>query len=118
MTQLHFLMDWATWASGVAFWVCLTWPLVIATFWKWWQSEWGWNMVSKTELIALALLPTTCVLEFGLREGWALQWLLVISISLIPVVVCWRTWIIFRGQFEGSTQERKDRGTNHDDSHG
>jgi hypothetical protein len=117
MTQMQFLHDWVVWASGIAFWVCLSWPLVVRTFWPWYRDEWGWNMVLKTELIAAALLATTLHYEFGIQPGLALEWVAVAAVTLIPIVLTWRTWLIYRAQQAGASEraavelrERERRG--------
>jgi hypothetical protein len=109
VTQLHFLRDWVVWASGVAFWVCLFWPAVIRLFWPWHRDEWGWNMVIKTELIAIALLSTTLHYEFGIQPGLVLEWIAVAAVTAIPVVVTWRTWIIYRAQQAGASERASIR---------
>jgi hypothetical protein len=109
VTALQFLHDWATWASGVAFWVCLSWPAVVRTFWPWHRDEWGWNMVIKTELIALALLASILKTEFGVQPGLALLWVAVVAVTLIPIVIGWRTMIIWRAQRAGALERRETR---------
>ena len=108
LTQLEVLRQWADIAAPVAFWVCAVWPAVTATFWPWWQHEWGWNMVIKTELIAVALLSSILKIEFGITSGYVLLWTTVAAVTAIPVVVAWRTWIIWRGQHEGALRDRND----------
>ena len=107
MTQLHVLRDCAQAAAGVAFWTCLLWPAVTATFWPWWRDQWGWNMVIKTEMIALALLAGVAHMEFGLPLGYPLLWTEVVAVTAIPVVLAWRTWIIWRTQRDGALRDRQ-----------
>lgn len=108
MTQLQFLADWASYAAGVAFWVCALWPALIAWFWPWWRHQWGLNMVIKTELIAFALLSTVLHREFGVADTFVLLWVTVAAVTLIPVVVVWRTILIWQGQRDGALRDRQD----------
>lgn len=107
--QMHFLEVWAAAAIGVAFWVCLFWPLIVRLFWPWNRDVWGWNMVLKTEMIALALLPGILRLEFGVDPGIGLLYVEVIAISLIPVILGWRTYIIYRAQHDGAKTRHPDK---------
>jgi hypothetical protein len=100
----HFLREWAVYAAGITFWVCFTWPAVVRLFWPWHQSMWGWNMVIKTEMIALALLTTVLKTEFGVEPGVGLEWVEVAAVTLIPVIIIWRTWLIYRDQKAGVSQ--------------
>lgn len=101
MTE-QILQDWGAVAIGVAFWSCLVWPAVVRLFWPWNHDVWGWNMALKTEMIALALLPTILKLEFGVSPGIGLLYVEVVAITLIPVILAWRTWIIWRAQRAGA----------------
>lgn len=109
MTQLHVLRDWADIAAGVAFWVCLLWPLAVRTYWPWNKHEWGWNIVIKIELISLALLASVLHTEFGVQFGLALLWTEVLAVTAIPLVVIWRAWIIWRAQRDGALRDRRPR---------
>jgi len=107
VTQLQVLREWADIAVGVTFWVCLLWPALVRPFWPWHQHEWGWNMVIKTELLALALLSAVLKIEFGVTSGLALLWIEVLAVSAIPPVVVWRAWIIWRSQRAGALRARE-----------
>jgi hypothetical protein len=109
MTQLQFLMEWGKYAVGVAFWVCFTWPAVVRLFWPWHRDAWGWNMVLKTEMVAVALLASVLKTEFGIRPGLPLEWVAVGAVTLIPFIVIWRTWIIYRDQQRGVAEGREQR---------
>jgi hypothetical protein len=110
MTQIHFLTDWGTWAEGVAFWVCFLWPALILLFWPWYKDEWGWNMVAKTEMIALALLGITLHNELGVRYGTPLlTWIGVTAVTLIPVIIAWRTLIIIGNQRRGTVRDAPEQ---------
>ena len=106
MTQMQVLVVWAHVAAGAAFWTCLLWPALVRAFWPWHRSEWGWNMVVKVELIALALLAGVLHTEFGVPLGWPVLWTEVIAVTLIPLAVIWRTLIIWRAQRDGARDER------------
>ena len=107
MTQVEVLRDWGETAIGVAFWACLLWPAVTAAFWPWWQNQWGWNMVIKTEMIAAALLASALRMEFGVTSRYALLWVTVLAITAIPLVLAWRTWIIWCSQRDGAEHDRQ-----------
>lgn len=107
--QMHFLAVWAAAAVGVAFWTCLLWPAIVRVFWPWNRDAWGWNMVLKCEMIALALLPGILRLEFGISPGIGLLYVEVVAITLIPVILGWRTWIIWKAQRGGARTRRPDK---------
>lgn len=109
MTSLHFLMDWEDAAIGAAFWTCLLWPLIVRSFWPWYRDQWGWNMIIKTEMIALALLAPILHLEFGIQPGLGLLWIGAVAITMIPVAVAWRTVIIYRDQRDGARERLAER---------
>jgi hypothetical protein len=105
MTQLQFLREWSVYAVGVAFWVCFLWPAAMRVIWPWNRSEWGWNMVIKTEMIALALFPSVLRTEFGVQAGLFLEWVVVAAVTAIPLVITWRSWIIYRAQRDGADDD-------------
>jgi hypothetical protein len=107
LTQLQLLTDWANDAAPVAFWVCALWPALTCWFWPWWQHQWGWNMVIKTELIAVALLASVLRREFGVHNMYVLGWTIVSSLTLIPIVIAWRTVLIWRAQRDGALHDRQ-----------
>lgn len=109
MTQLQFLNDWVADAAPVAFWTCLLWPALVRLIWPWNRHQWGWNMIIKTELIALALLGTVLHREFGVTNPYVLLWTVALAVTAIPLVVGWRTWIIWRGQRDGALRDRQLR---------
>jgi len=102
VTQVEVLTTWGEWAMGAAFWTCLLWPGIAAVFWPWHRSQWGWNMVIKTELIAVALLAPVLRAELGVTSLYFLLWTTVVALTLIPVVVGWRLVIIWRTQRDGA----------------
>jgi hypothetical protein len=110
MTQLQFLREWATYAIGVTFWVCFTWPAIVRLFWPWWRSMWGWNMAIKTEMLALALLASVLKTEFGIEPGLVLEWVEVAALTVIPFVIAWRTVLIYRDQKAGAERDRQGDG--------
>jgi hypothetical protein len=109
MTQLQFLAEWGKYAAGVTFWTCFTWPAVVRLFWPWHRDQWGWNMVLKTEMIAVALLASVLKTEFGIKPGLELEWVAVAAVTVIPLIVGWRTWIIYRDQQRGAAEGRARR---------
>ena len=122
MTQIAFLTDWARDVVGVTFWVCVAFPLVVSFVWPWWKSEWGWNIILLEAAIALTLLRGVLISEFGFAFGsLPLLWVAVLSLTLVPIVVVWRGFLIIRTQLSDSTpvtaKEVPD-GTHADDCHG
>lgn len=104
MTSMRLLQDIGNVSAGLAFWTCFLWPAIVRFFWAWHRSAWGWNMAIKVELIALALVPSTLYREFGVRPGIGLLWASVMAVTIIPFVLAWRTWIIWRGQRRGEAE--------------
>lgn len=103
---MQVLLEWAHIAIGAAFWTCALWPAMVRLFWPWNRHEWGWNMVIKTELVAAALLSSILKIEFGITSGLTLLWTTVLAVSAIPLVLAWRTLIIWRTQRDGALAGR------------
>ena len=89
----------------VIFYSGLLTPLVMATFWRWWQTELGWSIVAKTLCLSASLLMVMLTYWFGptdfLRSA-GLQWFTVVMLAAIPVILWWRVWVIFKTQRDGS----------------
>jgi hypothetical protein len=101
------LTVWIDWTIGVTFWLCVFWPLFILTFWKWYESEWGWNLAVKIFALALALLGPVLHDEFGFQEGTTLLTITAVALTIIPIVILWRTWIILKTQYSGTSRSKK-----------
>ena len=111
MTQLEFLHDWLSIVVNVVCWTSLAFPIVTASFWPWWQSHWSQNVVIYEICIGLATLGTTVAHDWGLpaHSLLAFYWLMAISLTLIPVIVIWRTLILFRSQRSGAEPGIRER---------
>jgi hypothetical protein len=102
MNQGQLVVDIINDGVFVAFIVCLIFPVIGAPrigFWPWYRSDWGWNIVLLEEAITLALLPIWAH-RFMKFDAPPLVWLWIdaVSIWLIPVIVIWRVYIIWRTQ--------------------
>jgi hypothetical protein len=108
MTQMHFLMDWVQIAVIASFLASAFFPVSVSFFYPWWETALGWNLVSLDGALALALLPSFLHQMFGVNitSVWFL-YLIAVSISAIPPIVLWRTWIIYRAQRAGAVNARE-----------
>lgn len=109
MTQAQLIHDIDIWVIWFVFAVSVTFPVVTGAFWPWWRSAWGWNIVLLELAIALALFPAWLSIVFtGLTERFllAFEWLQIGSVSLVGIVVVWRTFLIWRTQVNAE-RERK-----------
>lgn len=101
--EMRILTDWAEWAIGLAFWLSVSFVPIVSFFWRWWKDSWGWNIVLLEVTIALALLRTTLIVEFGLlRSGMLVLWLTDAAVSLVPIIITWRIVLILQGQYRGA----------------
>jgi hypothetical protein len=108
MTMLQFLTDWIQDAVLAGFIVSFFFPIVIALYWRWWQHEFGWNVVALEWSIAIALFPAFLHRVFGvsLTSVWY-QWTIAVALTLIPVILIWRAWAIYKVQKDGSSRRER-----------
>lgn len=100
MSAVVLLRDVDVIAVQAGFWASVAFPTVTATFWPWWKSWWGRNLVALDLAIALSLLSAVLQVEFdmepGSTPGHVLLWISSVSLCLVPVVIVWRgvlTWV-------------------------
>ena len=107
MTQLQLLMKLSEVAVNLIFWSGIVLPIILAPFWPWWKSSWGWNIVALEFALSLALVGAILRLDLGLRTNDLLlfAWLTVFSLWTVPVIVAWRTVIILREQYRQAKRE-------------
>jgi hypothetical protein len=86
---------------NVAFITSALFTPVTSLFWPWWQSTWGWNIVTLEACIAGTLLASWLFLDFGV-DFQALQWITAVFLALIIVVITWRAVMIWREQRRGA----------------
>jgi len=100
MTQAQALAMIDRWLINITFAVAVLFPAVTAFFWPWWRSVWGINMILLEGCIAVTLLPTLLLLDFGI-DNWALQWLQAAALTGVAAVIIWRGFLIWRTQAAG-----------------
>jgi len=99
MNQVHLQQQIGVVVSNLAFWTCLSFPLVTWFYWNWRDSWWGRNIVIMDLLVALALLGGVLRADLGLTADPVLfGWVTLVSVGLVPVVVVQRTLLIWRAQ--------------------
>jgi hypothetical protein len=100
VTQEQFLMDAAAWIINIIFWSGLVSPILVGTFWPWRESHWGQNIMSFDICVSLALLGSVIKHDWGFPGSWLLgfEWLELVSLSCIPVIIVWRTVMIWKRQ--------------------
>jgi hypothetical protein len=105
VTQAQLIRDLGEYAIWFSFLAAVGFPLVTSLFWPWWRSEWGWNIVTLEMAIAVALLPAWMHFAFGLttRGSYGFAWLQVGAVTLVGVIIVWRTVLIFLTQRHGLT---------------
>lgn len=70
----------------------------------WWRSEAGRNLMSMMGVIAavLSLSTVRIVAGAGIDAPWFI-WLRTAVFAATPVVIAWRTWMLWRVQYRGRT---------------
>jgi hypothetical protein len=79
-------------------------PMVMLTFWRWNTSRLGWSITAKTIALSLALLPAMLVYWFGLSSltnSDFLRWFTIVMLYLVPVIIWWRVYEVWRVQRRG-----------------
>ena len=104
MSQAQVLTDATEIILTVIFWVTLLFPLVVGTFWRWWLTSFGNSYIWKVILIAVVTSPTALHEILGVNSGalW-FSWYTTLALALIPPVIIWRGWILWREQREGKS---------------
>ena len=98
--QWHLIADLADAGAALLFWVCALFPVIMATFWPWWQSWWGRNIVSLETALSVALLPSVLHREFGINtDTYFYGWAVVAALFAAAVIVIWRSVMIIRTQW-------------------
>lgn len=96
------LIDAARVIIVVIFWTALAHPVATGTFWKWWRTDFGGSLMLKDLLIAAAVSPGALSAMAGVDvSGVAWLWYTVAALGLIPPVIWWRTWVLWREQRAG-----------------
>lgn len=99
MVQDQLILDLVEWGASVAFIVTFCFPVLIRFIWAWERHDWGWNIMCFDFCVSSALLPTFLHDMFGVDvDTDFFSWSEVVSIWLIPVVVAWRSIMIYRKQ--------------------
>lgn len=100
------LLDAAQWAVNFAFWGSIVFPAVTAAFWPWWQTWWGWNIISFDAALGGASLPYVLVLNWRVTGTW-LVWMEVLCLGAGFVIIAWRTAMIWRTQRDGAARDKE-----------
>lgn len=99
MIQDQLVLNLIDWGANVAFLVTFAFPFVIRVIWAWEKHDWGWNIMSFDACVSSALFPYFIHGMFGVNVGTTFfYWSEIVSIWLIPVVVFWRSILIYRKQ--------------------
>lgn len=85
-------------------------PAVTSFYWPWWRTEWGWNLVVLDLALAVAVFPTLLALDFGIRAQ-VFYWAQVTGLSVVALVIPWRTFMIWRAQRAGTVRGKSREGT-------
>lgn len=100
MTQLSLIVDLDFIGLNIICWTSIAFPLIIATFWPWWESDWGRNLVSKVACLGLAVVGTVIKHDWGFpqRFFYEFAWLQALSLNLVAPILIWRIVLIWRKQ--------------------
>lgn len=99
MNQAHMAVNLINWGANVAFLVPFLFPFYIRLIWAWHKDEWGWNIVTLDMAVSIALLPSFVHRVIGVNVNTALfAWIVAGSIWAIPIIVIWRSVMIWRKQ--------------------
>lgn len=115
MTQLQLQLDLSHWIINVAFWTCMAFPVATRTYWPWWDSWWGRNIVLLEMAIGLAILPSILRIDLGLSVATSplFGWIALTSFTLIPLIIIHRMWLIWKVQRRAidveDDEDREDR---------
>jgi hypothetical protein len=102
MGQVRVLTDAFGYIVVITFWVTFAFPVVVATFWKWWQTQFGNSYVWKTILLCGATAPSALHKMFGLDiRSPAFLWFVVIDFGMMSPVVIWRGIVLWSEQRKG-----------------
>lgn len=88
---------------NAAFIVSLLFTPVVSLFWPWWKEWWGQNIVALELCIAGTLLSSWLYIDFGVNSD-VLQWLTAGFLTLIVLVIVWRTALIWYTQRYRATE--------------
>lgn len=82
---------------NAAFIISVLFAPVVSAFWPWWQEQWGQNIVALELCIAGTLLSSFLFVDFGINTV-VLQWVTAGFLTLVPLVIVWRTALIWYAQ--------------------
>ncbi len=79
-------------------------PAVMALFWRWYRTRLGWSVAAKTIALSLALVPAMIKYWLGpaaFVRSDAVTWFTITMLYVVPAVVWWRVYEIYRVQRRG-----------------
>ena len=103
------LIDAVEWVVNATLVTSVLFPLGTLTFWPWWQTSWGWNLIALDLALGVAVFPEVLEFDFGLRDVALFTWVQVTALSLVILTMAWRTVMIYRAQKNGAAG-RHERG--------
>ena len=109
MDQKQIAIDLINWGVDFAFLIPFLFPAYIRLIWAWEKDEWGWNIVLLDLAVSLAILPSFGHRVFGVNVSRIFFiWLVACSIWLIPIIVVWRSIMIWKKQRNIETKEEEE----------
>jgi hypothetical protein len=91
------LIDAVQWAVNLSFWSSLVFLVFTTAIWPWWKDWWGQSMMAFDLCISGAVFPSLLSVDWSVH-GTGRLWVTVVFLLLVPVVIGWRTVMIFRAQ--------------------
>lgn len=104
MTQGQFLQGLGHALVNFVFVTSLLFPVVTGSYWPWWRSWWGRNIVGLEICIAATLMEAVLYIDFGI-DNIALRWTQIMALSMVGVFVAWRAVMIWRTQRDGTAAD-------------
>ena len=107
MTQAQFLADWIQDVVLIGFVAAVLFPVAAAFILPWWRHAFGLNMIALDLALGIALFPAVLHRVFGVSlTSIAYTYVIAISLTIVPIVIVWRFWVIYKTQRAGARLRR------------
>lgn len=104
----HALLVYEHVLVNVAFLTSVLFAPVVSAFWPWWEESWGQNIVLLELCIAGSLFSSWLFIDFGVNVD-SLQWVTAAFLTLIPLIIIWRTVLIWLTQRQAAREREAAR---------
>lgn len=101
----HALLAYDHVLINVAFITSVLFTPVVSLFWPWWRESWGQNIVALETCIAGTLFSSWLFIDWGISSD-ILQWVTAAFLTLVVLIIIWRTVMIWHAQRYVTEDER------------